>query len=493
MNKYEKISEEIINNPKEINKLNIIYEKLITEIENNNLNNIIKLNDIIKKIYDNFLNNKDIFISKELNTYLFNKIETIFKIIFEYIKTTNSEIFNYEIFFEIFLNFIEFINNEQNRNNFFNNLIEIIIFNKEFISLDIILIFKKKFKKYKKNIFSSILNNNNKILEKTNNINILYNTYNYLISIKKLNEENDEKLLYQNILIKLMNNKTFVNEKNLFKNFIINLNKIFINNVNNPLIFSDFLINLTEISEELNNLEEFDIKIFSLSSLFILLTKYKLDYDKYYELIYSFISTKIKNNFYLSIFDSKYKFRFIKILQLSLKSSQVPLIIICSFIKKLSRILLFSNDQTIIIILHLILFIIKNHPKCLNMLMYKKYNNKNILKEEEKNFDWEKFNKNSHKLNNINNQIKENEINISEDNYTDIFDENELNPYKTKAQFCSLWELYTLKNHYNMKIRKLVNVFSNNFLNKEIAIEDQKEENIFFNIEKTNAHFYISE
>ena len=78
-------------------------------------------------------------------------------------------------------------------------------------------------------------------------------------------------------------------------------------------------------------------------------------------------------------------------------------------------------------------------------------------------------------------------------NYTHIFDEKELNPYKTKAQYCSLWELYTLKNHYNMKIRKLVNVFTNNFLNKEIAIEDQKEENIFFNIEKTNAHFYISE
>ena len=489
MNKYAKISEEIINNPKEINKLNIIYEKLITEIENNNLNNIIKLNDIIKKIYDNFLNNKDIFISKELNTYLFNKIETIFKIIFEYIKTSNSEILNYEIFFEIFLNFIEFINNEQNKNNYFNNLIEIIIFNKEFISLDIISYFNKKFKKYKKYIFSSILNNNNKILEKTNIINTLYNTYNYLISIKKLNEENNEKLLYQNILILLINNKTFLNEKNLFKNFIINLNKIFINNVNNPLIFSDFLINLCEFSEELNNLEEFDIKIFSLSSLFILLTKYKLDYDKYYELIYSFISKKIKNNFYLSIFDSKYKFRFIKILQLSLKSSQVPLIIICSFIKKLSRLLLFSNDQTIIIILNLILFIIKNHPKCLNMLMYKKYNNNNNLKDEN-NFDWEKFNKNSYKLNNEN---KENEINISEDNYTDIFNEKELNPYKTKAQYCSLWELYTLKNHYNMKIRKLVNVFTNNFLNKEIAIEDQKEENIFFNIEKTNAHFYISE
>ena len=59
MNKYAKISEEIINNPKEINKLNIIYEKLITEIENNNLKNIIYFIYIIKKIYDIFLNPKN--------------------------------------------------------------------------------------------------------------------------------------------------------------------------------------------------------------------------------------------------------------------------------------------------------------------------------------------------------------------------------------------------------------------------------------------------
>ena len=53
-------------------------------------------------------------------------MEIIFKIIFKYIKISNSENLNYEIFFGIFLNLI---NNEQNKNNYFINLIEIIIFN----------------------------------------------------------------------------------------------------------------------------------------------------------------------------------------------------------------------------------------------------------------------------------------------------------------------------------------------------------------------------
>ena len=83
-------------------------------------------------------------------------------------------------------------------------------------------------------------------------------------------------------------------------------------------------------------------------------------------------------------------------------------------------------------------------------------------------------------------------ISLSEDNYTDMFDDNELNPNKTNAQFCSLWELYTLRNHFNMKVRKLVNNLSNNFLPREFALDEIKDKNLFFDIEKTNAHFYIN-
>ena len=71
-------------------------------------------------------------------------------------------------------------------------------------------------------------------------------------------------------------------------------------------------------------------------------------------------------------------------------------------------------------------------------------------------------------------------ISLSEDNYTDMFDDNELNLNKTNAQFCSLWELYTLRNHFNMKVRKLVNNLSNNFLLREFALDEIKDKNLFF-------------
>ena len=90
--------------------------------------------------------------------------------------------------------------------------------------------------------------------------------------------------------------------------------------------------------------------------------------------------------------------------------------------------------------------------------------------------------------------LKDNNIiELNEDNYTDMFNDNEINPYKTNAHFCSLWELYTLKNHFNMKIRKLINNLSFNFLPREFALENIKEKDLLFDIEKTNAHFYINE
>ena len=56
-----------------------------------------------------------------------------------------------------------------------------------------------------------------------------------------------------------------------------------------------------------------------------------------------------------------------------------------------------------------------------------------------------------------------------------------------------MWELYTLRNHYNVKVRKAVGKLASNFLNKEIVFnENVKEKEMLFDIEKTNAHFYIS-
>ena len=487
MENLESLAKELILSPKKLNNYNKIFESFIKEIQNKNIKKINKISSLNENILKYYLKTPEIHSSKELLNFFKEKINILFNILFDFGKEDLNEETS-EIIFNIFISYFDY-NEENNKKNLMTNLLNLIILNKEFVEHEITLLFVSKFKNFFNLIFDILIEESNKIKE----ITTLYNLFNFLIAINDLENE-EEKLKYQNIITILINNENF--PEDLLKNFLINLNKVIIHNVNNPLIFSDYLINKAS-KGNIKKLEDFDNKIFALSTLFILLTKYKLDYDKYYELLYKLISIKLNN---LTIFDSKYKNRIFKILELSLKSSQIPLIIICSFIKKLSRISLISNDSNIISIITLIILIIQNHPKTIGMLMYKrkvKKEKENLI--ENSTFDWNKFNNkiaNKIKLekeNDIKNKEDNNIIELNEDNYTDMFNDNEINPYKTNAHFCSLWELYTLKNHFNMKIRKLVNNLSFNFLPREFALENIKEKDLLFDIEKTNAHFYINE
>ena len=85
---------------------------------------------------------------------------------------------------------------------------------------------------------------------------------------------------------------------------------------------------------------------------------------------------------------------------------------------------------------------------------------------------------------------KEDEIYYNS-NY-DNFNENTNDPFKTNAEHCCLWELYSFTKHYNMNIRKLVNKFSRNFLAKEIDMELKSQKEVYFDIKNLNSHFYIN-
>jgi hypothetical protein len=140
-------------------------------------------------------------------------------------------------------------------------------------------------------------------------------------------EKNLQKF-YERIIIKLINCEDLPEE--ILSNLLKNLNKIVLENLENPLIFSDFLINIYEKSKE----KDFSMKVLSLSGLFVLITKYKLDYQNYYNMLYkSLCESYYDGNKLNFIFDSKYRNRIFKIFEISLKPSSVPILIILSFIK----------------------------------------------------------------------------------------------------------------------------------------------------------------
>ena len=501
------IENDILSSPKNINLFNKLIEIFINNIENKDEEKIREIMNSLKNILTYFLKNDNVKSSNELITFLNDKIQLIYKIILDSIFSSDideDESF-LPIIFHILYELINFIP-EDKVNSLFNDFISKLISIEKEISPNIINSFYEQFNtiSYYNYIFNSFLDIlTSKKIKNQNEFNNFYffvtniNDLDSLLEINdnNLNNEDDERKLnelkekYQNIII------NFVNEKllplSLIKEFMKILNKKIVQNVVNPIIFSDYLLNKTN-EIKIKSINDFDIQIFGLSSLFVLLTKYNLDYDKYYELLYKLISQKFNG---ITIFDSKHKNRILKLLELSLTSEQIPYIVICSFLKKLLRISLFSKVEIIYSLLSLVMKIIQLHPRTLNLIMDNK--SKKILKKniESNSTFLNGSNANENNLDEIKNCISLEEEDEEKSNNIinyDNFDESSTDPFKTNAEQCCLWELYSFTRHYNMGIRKLVNKFSRNFLAKEIEMELKSQKDVYFDIKNLNSHFYIN-
>ena len=498
------IEKDILSSPKNINLINKLIELFITNIESKEEQKLREIINSFKNILNYYLMDDSVKSSTELVIFLNNKLQLIYKIILdieineEFDESFLSTIFN--IFHEL-INFVP----KDKLNSLFNELISKLISLEKDISNDIINNFYEKFNSiyFYNYIFDSFLNVlNNKKIKNQNEFNNYYNLVTNINDLDSLLDNNDNNInneeetkinelkeKYQNIIINLINEKLI--PISLIKEFMKILNKKIVQNVVNPIIFSDYLLNKTN-EIKIKSINDFDIQIFGLSSLFVLLTKYNLDYDKYYELLYKLISQKFNG---ITIFDSKYKNRILKLLELSLTSEQIPFIVICSFLKKLLRISLFSKVEIIYSLLSLVMKIIQLHPRTLNLIMDNK--SKKILKKniENNSIFLNGSNANENNLDEIKNCISLDEV--EEEKNDDImnfdnFDENSTDPFKTNAENCCLWELYSFTRHYNMGIRKLVNKFSRNFLAKEIEMELKSQKDVYFDIKNLNSHFYIN-
>jgi hypothetical protein len=175
---------------------------------------------------------------------------------------------------------------------------------------------------------------------------------------------------------------------------------------------------------------------------------------------------------------------------------------------------LYNSPANIAILLGLIFNILKNHPKALLLLIRKRKSyetnklkceskflsikrSREELNENKENLPEEdEYKENNEEEYNILNKI-ENDNENTENLFCkyDQFKDEEIDPYKTNAQNSCLWELYSLKNHYNFKIRSLVNKFERNFLKtKEFdisSISDLKDNDLLYEA-NDKANFYFN-
>ncbi|GFS95922.1 nucleolar complex protein 4 homolog B [Nephila pilipes] len=200
----------------------------------------------------------------------------------------------------------------------------------------------------------------------------------------------------KNLLRKLFSNTWFRYLKfqlpiPVLKRVLLMLHKKVIPHLQNPCLLTDFL------TDSYN--QKGIISLLSLNSLFFLIDRYNVEYPDFFLKLYSLTNAEIING--------KYSPRFFYLCDLFLSSTHLPAYLIGAFVKKLSRIALLSQTDSILRILCLVINLIIRH-KSITVLI---------------------------------NQENPTEM------FEDPFDFDASDPAKSCALDSSLWEIKTLQSH----------------------------------------------
>ncbi|KAJ8070850.1 hypothetical protein OCU04_001213 [Sclerotinia nivalis] len=173
--------------------------------------------------------------------------------------------------------------------------------------------------------------------------------------------------------------------------------------------------------------------LLSLSGVFYLIQEKNLDYPSFYRKLYSLLDT--------GILHSKHRSRFFRLLDTFLSSTHLPVVLVASFIKRLSRLTLHSPPSGVVAVVPWIYNLLKKHPTCLFM-----------VHREARGAEAKKI--------------------LEEEGLSDPFLMDEEDPMLTNAIESSLWEIVTLQSHYHPNVATLAKIISEQFTKHSYNLED---------------------
>ena len=243
-----------------------------------------------------------------------------------------------------------------------------------------------------------------------------------------------------------------------------NMNTKIFPKISSPIVFSDFIISAYDLANTQNSTKKNVIlAIHALSSLFVLMTNHGLDYTSvnFYQKLYLLLgSLKL-------IFSMQEKEKFLRLLELSLKSPMLPAAIAASFIKKTLRIILNENLCQATICIWAISFVcnvIKKHQVLTKMINSEVKKQSNRLQRVEE----RKLKKRDRKA-----RVKSGQKSDPDSVFTsgfvkrDVFDMAKVDPMKTGAIETCLWEILPFLNHNLKIVRDYASVVCTDFQSKK--------------------------
>ncbi|KHN39455.1 Nucleolar complex protein 4 like B [Glycine soja] len=206
----------------------------------------------------------------------------------------------------------------------------------------------------------------------------------------------------------------------VYKEVLVNLHQAVIPHLSNPIMLCDFLTRSYDVGGV--------VSVMALSSLFVLMTQYGLEYPNFYDKLYALLVP--------SIFMAKHRARFFQLLDSCLKSPLLPAYLAASFAKKLSRLLLSVPPSGALVITALIHNILRRHPSI------------NCLVHREDGVDEGKGDHRTDEGMATNSDNAKTVAMPSQKSGIDHFNSSETDPKKSGAMRSSLWEIDTILHHY---------------------------------------------
>ncbi|KAI1634939.1 CBF/Mak21 family-domain-containing protein [Biscogniauxia mediterranea] len=173
--------------------------------------------------------------------------------------------------------------------------------------------------------------------------------------------------------------------------------------------------------------------LLALSGVFYLIQERNLDYPSFYRKLYSLLDADILH--------SKYRSRFLRLLDTFLASTHLPAVLVASFIKRIARLCLNAPPAAIVAVVPWIYNLFKKHPLCTFMI---------------------------HRVP----RTPEEKATVESEGMEDPFIAEEEDPMETRAIDSCLWEVVQLQSHYHPNVATIAKIISEQFTKQAYNLED---------------------
>ncbi|POM67091.1 Nucleolar complex protein 4 [Phytophthora palmivora] len=223
----------------------------------------------------------------------------------------------------------------------------------------------------------------------------------------------------------------------------------------NPLLLADFLTDSYSIGGVTS--------LLALNSLFILIQDYNFDSPDFYNKLYALLDDP-------TLYSAKQRDRFFGLLSLFLSSTHLPAYTVAAFAKRLSRSALTAEPGAILFIIPMVYNLILRHKECLQLIHRTGAFTaaEKAAKRREELSSGSAVDAAAKKLSNEKTAL------VLKDGH-DPFENDEIDPIKCNALQSSLWELYTMKHHYNADVALKARMFEEKLRHQFVDVDESME------------------